>query len=43
MHLKTSKKIYIYKGNRNLIKKQLKINIICRLLKERFESGLQMT
>ena len=43
MHLKTSKKFYIYKGNRNLIKIRLKINVIRRQLEERFEDGLQMT
>ena len=43
MHLKTSKKFYIYKGNRNLIKIRLKINVIRRQLEERFKDGLQMT
>lgn len=43
MHLKTSKKFYIYKNNRNLIEKRLKINVIRRQLKERFKDGLQMT
>ena len=43
MHLKTSKKFYIYKSNRNLVEKRLKINVIRRQLKERFKDGLQMT
>ena len=40
MHLKTSKKFYIYKSNRNFIEKRLKINVIRRQLEERFEDGL---
>ena len=42
-HLKTSKKFYIYKGNRYFIKMRLKINAIRRQLEERFEGGMQMT
>lgn len=41
MHLKISKKNYIYKSNRNLVEKRLKINALRRQLEERFEGGLQ--